>query len=274
MRFHPTFFAFATFVAAGCATESFDYRDADVDVNPDTGIEDAAPDVPTGCTSNTECEEVDASRCDTTTGECVTCQGNNDCSHLDNTVCDDGTCVECTADEEGPCEGNSCDPVANECTSTPTNNVGTCLPCLADSECTAGRKCIALEFPQGTPRGHYCMLERPSEGCTTAPMPWTVGLGNRTTRSGIASLSFCGINESLTTCEAVRAAVEDGAGVGCAVDNDSACPTGGLCAETEEGTRCTYLCGNSLQCPDESDDPDLAGCPGTDADPRCCGCSD
>lgn len=76
------------------------------------------------------------SACDA--GSCSPCQTNDDCSHLtDTTVCDvdAGQCVQCTVAEEAVCGGTSCNPATNTCTNTELGSVGSCEPCVADSEC-------------------------------------------------------------------------------------------------------------------------------------------
>src|SRR5690606_2726318 len=173
---------------------------------------------------------------------------------------DSGACVQCTKDDESPCGDYSCDPVAFTCTETERGKTGTCRPCLADSECEGDRRCIELKF-QGEPHGWYCMLQPPPMGgCVGAsPAPWKVPLLNRPSRSGEEPANYCGINEALTTCEAVHAARE-GQSVDC--QDDSECPRGGLCrlvGPAGVGTnRCTYACEETFECPSTGG---LASCP-------------
>src|SRR5690606_8771874 len=162
-------------------------------------------------------------------GSCTSCSTSADCSDRPNaSVCheDSGACVQCTKDDESPCGDYSCDPVALSCTETKRGKTGTCRPCLADSECEPDHRCIELKF-QGEPHGWYCMPLAPMDGCLIAsPAPWKVVLSDRASRSSAASANYCGLNEALTTCEAILAA-RMGQGPGCT--SDEACPTGGIC---------------------------------------------
>lgn len=216
------------------------------------------------CLESTDCTDAAAPRCDD--GACVGCADTADCEHIPGKhACDEPSqaCVECTVDDESACDGNSCDPATNRCTSTPLGQTGTCKPCLADSECEDGHRCIELDYLD-EPHGWYCMPLPPMEaGCASgSPAPWKVGLLDRESRSGAEETNYCGLNEGLTTCEAVLAALE-GQGVGC-TDHD-ACPAGGVCefvgAAGTGDNRCTYRCGDVNQCPSAEESPDLASCP-------------
>lgn len=216
------------------------------------------------CLDNTHCSDPAASRCEN--GTCVGCTDHDDCAEIDGKgLCDTSakTCVQCLVDDEEPCGGNSCDPLTKECTNNPIGETGTCLPCRADSECEDGHRCIELQY-QGSSHGWYCMLLPPAAGgCVGgSPAPWRVALSARESRSGAPASGYCGINESSTTCEAVRVALSGQ--VTCS--DHSECPEGGRCefvGEVGTGTdRCTYPCGNSNQCPSEAQDPELASCPG------------
>lgn len=231
------------------------------------------------CLGNPDCG--DTLFCDIEAGACVGCLGDGDCSNP-TPVCRAGACAACTAHadcaargdapscdlssgrcaacspdtEETRCAGKACDPVTLECTGTDRGSVDTCEPCVADSECVAGHRCIELSYAAGG-GGFYCMPLVAAGGCgVPTNQPFTVDLVARPSRSGEAAAIYCGINEALTTCEAVLAALE-GQGAGCM--DDSACPEGGRCEPVgASGTqRCTYSCNDLLQCPDN---PALATC--------------
>ena len=218
-----------------------------------------------GCTDDADCTDPSKARCDQTTHTCVACQEDAECeAGLDGLpLCNDGTCVECTPQtEEEHCGTQACDPIDFVCTGTNRGTVRTCKPCLADSECVEGNRCIPLNY-MGEPRGYYCMRLPSDEGCLSRP--YSVELPDRRSRSGEDPAIYCGINEALTTCEAVLVAREWN-GEECS--NDS-CPEGGRCEPVGDlGTRrCTYSCSNAAECP--RDDPALSDCKSDDD--RYCG---
>ena len=98
----------------------------------------------------------------------------------------------------------------------------------------------------GTDRpGGYCLRAVP--GCE---QPYSVATPVRTTLSGVGGMTFCGINEALATCEAVRALLENQM---CPSGADSECPEGGLCRTVGVLlNRCTYQCGIAAQCPSDA----------------------
>jgi hypothetical protein len=70
----------------------------------------------------------------------------------------------------------------------------------------------------------------------------------RTSLSGAAADDYCGINEDLATCPAVRALLAD---TPCnPVNGDQDCPQpAGLCRELPGMlNRCTYLCSSVVEC--------------------------
>ena len=198
------------------------------------------------CLENAHCTDPEASRCDTAERSCVACQNNSDCQHLDGTqVCDSGTCVQCTSAERSACGPNVCNASTRTCSAYPANQ-RTCEPCDTDDNCAAGHHCVPMFF-MGSPRPTgYCLKQfDPAEGCE---QPFSVLLSDRTSLSGATGHTYCGINETLTTCEAVRALLNDQE---CSSGMDSDCPEGGLC-RTLGGVatnRCTYPCDLGAQCP-------------------------
>jgi len=78
--------------------------------------------------------------------------------------------------------------------------------------------------------------------------PYFVPLLGRDSLSGPPSANFCGINEEKVTCRAVLALLGN---VECPEGNDSECPESGICRDFVGGLaekRCTYLCGDALEC--------------------------
>ncbi|MBX3252026.1 MAG: hypothetical protein KF901_32920 [Myxococcales bacterium] len=221
------------------------------------------------CDAHADCTAPGAAQCDETSKSCVPCSMHEHCAGTGQNVCVGGTCRQCTeATAATHCGANACDPVANVCTGTGRGTLDTCRPCLSDTECVTGHRCIPLTF-SGTARGHYCMPTPPAGGCLASPRPFTVPLTGRVSRSGVASTTYCGINEALTTCEAVRDAM-NGIGGGCDPAADP-CAEGGRCALVGDpiggSNRCTYACDDFNQCPNSAT---LGTCNGT-APNRYCG---
>jgi|GEM_PF-5089434 len=197
------------------------------------------------CNVGNDCDEA-APRCDVVSNTCGKCVTNEDCGRWGK-VCEAGQCVQCTvATERTQCpdldpapgdQGPACDPVAKTCTGEPRGSVGTCgltgdqrvVRCVSDSECAAGRSCLATTF-KGQPFGKYCL--RKSNSCSA---PWPIPMA--TMSIGGIEGPFCAPRELLATCEAVLKF-----GAACLVDSD--CGTGGHC----EQKRCTYACSGSSDC--------------------------
>jgi hypothetical protein len=203
------------------------------------------------CAADTDCTTLTAPECDTATHACVACTGNTACTaRTGTTVCDTaggGACVECTAGDETACGANSCNPATRTCTATPRASVRTCGACTADSECLADNRCVPMVF-QGTARtGGYC-LKRGAAGCVR---PYTVPTATRVSLSGTAAEAYCGVDETVTTCEAVLALIDDTV---CAVGTDTDCGAAdladGLCRTVSlVANRCSYACSAASQCP-------------------------
>ncbi len=88
----------------------------------------------------------------------------------------------------------------------------------------------------------YC-LKRTDAGCDR---PFSVATNARTSRSGVAGGTFCGINEDLATCESVRALLDDRT---CPNGTDAECPEGSLCSTVGVlENRCTYRCAFATDC--------------------------
>jgi hypothetical protein len=251
-----------------CAAMGDDYAcvECDDDTDCDEGVCDETIFECTGCVDDVDCDDPSASHCDG--GTCVPCNDNSEeCAHIeDRHACYEGTCVGCTVDSESThCGTTACDPIALECTNTPRGTLGTCAECLADSECRNGGRCVPVMYMGGM-EGFYCLPPAPGGGCVVNEAPFRRALTGRVSRSEAAAATYCGINEALTTCGAVLAAL-GGAGAGCEIGNDGPCRDGGFCAVTESGNRCSYACDDALQCPNSGD---LMGCP-TSGDRYCGG---
>jgi len=92
----------------------------------------------------------------------------------------------------------------------------------------------------GTAHGSYCLKDGAPTFCDK---PYGIRITDRPSLGGHTG-SFCGINEILTTCEAVNALVSD---TTCA--SDAECPVAGLCRDLGfAANRCTYQCGRAVEC--------------------------
>ncbi len=218
------------------------------------------------CLDNDDCNAADKARCDSETLLCVACQAHSDCKGIaGKPACGpDGICVECTTDNETGCDGKICEPGANVCSETVAqDSAENCEPCVADSECKDDHKCVPMLY-QDAAHGSYCLKLR-GPGCVE---PFRVEL-DRTSLNSSQDETFCGVNEDLTTCEALLAynseCDEDGK---CIIDDVEVEVAGAICRAIAVPTRCTYYCSNATQC-----DLDIV-CPGSGdpiANDRYCG---
>lgn len=189
------------------------------------------------CLESEHCTNSDAPFC--VAGSCAPCTESSHCAdNEDYPVCDvdTGRCVECTMDEVDACGEYSCHPDEHECTDTVRNSVGICRTCLSDSECATHHDCVPMEFG-GEPRESAYCLRRDSAGCEH---PFQV-LSIKESVSGAEMDIYCGVNEDVTTCEAVH-------------DYDTGCSSADECGhpdlddavcsaiEMEFAPRCSYYC--------------------------------
>ena len=211
------------------------------DCGGDTPLCDTDAGTCVGCLRDADCDDPTAARCEA--GACTGCDASLQCAGITGTeVCDTdaATCVQCTTDEADACGGDPC-TTAGTCSAYGAAQEA-CEPCDTDANCAdPGHYCVPMRY-MGTDRpGGYCLRAVP--GCE---QPYSVATPVRTTLSGVGGMTFCGINEALATCEAVRALLENQM---CPSGADSECPEGGLCRTVGVLTnRCTYQCGFATDC--------------------------
>lgn len=243
------------------------------DGGPPDGPPDGPPNPPPECTSDVECPDPDAPRCEPTTGTCEGCTEDVHCVGIASLArCDgtEGSCVECQpATEELDCGETSCDPANLSCTDIVRGSREICEPCLSDSDCMDELFCVPMLY-LNTPRaGGYCLKEFAPGGCE---QPFVIELEDRTTLSAVTKQSYCGINENLATCEAVNGLLDN---LGCPSGQDEECPQpSGLCRDVGgAASRCTYECGNPIQCLDPTTSPSQSSCGNgdTSGEPDYCG---
>jgi hypothetical protein len=215
------------------------------------------------CRTSADCTSASASLC--SSGSCGPCAHDADCSNItDKSVCkttstgdagvDTGTCVQCSVANETHCNGNSCDPATNACTTTSIASLDPCNTCKADSECKGGNlatpttRCVPMTFGSaGLAHGNYCLQRFAAVSSTGCKQPYILMPGTLGSTSGASAESYCGINESITTCEALLDLASGT--ITCSVDSDCGKGKGGLC-KTVGGTpsRCTIPCGSGAEC--------------------------
>jgi hypothetical protein len=207
------------------------------------------------CNTNVDCTDPTKPTC--AANVCRTCQNDMECAGkvsgattLD--ACYAGQCFDCRVNpadtklDVGCSATTSCNPATRTCTGKTKGSIGICAPCLADAECAAGHRCITMtyqgvEVRPGGASGGFCLQRTASGTCNS---PYGAAPISRASRSGAAVDSYCGVNESVATCDAIRA-------FGPACTSDSSCdiPEGrdalGARCETVTGAqRCTYSCGS------------------------------
>jgi len=129
-----------------------------------------------------------------------------------------------------------------------SGSLGVCHACAADGDCASGTRansvrCVPMNF-KGTFHGYYCMTRSSVGSCS---QPYT-SLFSASSISGAAAESYCGIDQNLTTCEAV---VDLSAQKSCTRANNCGSGSGdGLCQTltAAPGLRCTIPCTTSPQC--------------------------
>ncbi len=215
------------------------------------------------CVGDADCDDPTAAKCDDESKECVPCDDRAQCDDVEglpgtaNACNADGECVECTPDSEiDTCAGGvSCNPATETCTTTERGSRAECQTCVADSECgdqgapSEDFRCVPMFYPDASTRfpdadTGFCLKIFEPGGCR---QPYAITITDRSSLSDPTLRSYCGINELLVTCTAVRALELNQE---CPGGDDGECPTGGLCRDVGGlPDRCTYLCGLPAQCP-------------------------
>jgi hypothetical protein len=202
------------------------------------------------CVQHRDCMDPKKPQC--TAGTCEPCGGraaDDACAgHRGATVCETaegsrkGSCVECTVKNEAACGDFVCDVQKSACSKQLKASAEACETCIADTQCMTDHRCVPVEF-ENKARGNYC-LKRLSTGCIE---PFTIEVGAMSLSGGRPE-NYCGINGDVTTCEAVRALLDN---ADCSNDNDCGAKLGdGLCRTVGgRDNKCTYACGVTGQCP-------------------------
>jgi hypothetical protein len=218
------------------------------------------------CLMNSSCTTATAPRCDA--GECKPCTANSDCTHISGKgVCSSGECVQCTSTDAAACGANPCNPSTKRCSAYGTNR-RPCEVCDTDANCaTANHFCVPMQYKGMNRPAGYCLKDGMSAGGCVRP--FTVPLAGRTSLSGMTGKTFCSVNETLTTCEAVRGLLDDQA---CPNGMDTECPQGGLCRTVGlTANRCSYACGVAAECVNSPSPGSTCGGGTPSTDPTYCG---
>jgi len=233
------------------------------------------------CAGDADCTDPMKSHCDMNV--CVPCTEQGHCEGIEGigdgeSACNDGVCVDCTPEtERNTCvDGVACNPATNECTDVVVGRLDVCEECVADSQCgeddaaSDAHRCVPMYYEMMDNRfpdsdTGFC-LKTTAGGCVR---PYSVTLFDRPSLSDLAGqTNFCGVDEEIVTCPAVRALLGDAE---CPGGADDECETSGICRDVGSlQNRCTYLCGLPAQCP--GDPPaDTCGSSGSGGDDYCGG---
>ncbi len=222
-----------------------------------------------GCLDNANCSAADASRC--VENSCVACEGDEDCNHLEGlAACDAGVCRECTPAREAELcrtesdQPASCNPQTYKCTNVQLGSLVDCEKCVSDSECGEVRKCVPMKFRGDDLEDGYCQFLT-SAGCQ---QHFIATLQDRVSLSGEDPANYCGIDENVTTCEAVlqyeaQELCTDTAACGATNLDDSRCER----RAGQSALWCTYSCVDDNECPGSAN----CGCETAGCSNRFCG---
>jgi len=222
------------------------------------------------CLGDSDCTTADAARC--VAKQCEPCNAHTQCADIDglpenDNACDAGVCVDCTPETEAETCLNqkSCNALTRECTNTTVGSLDTCQACVADSECgeegvpSDQHRCVEMFCPVDVEM--FCLVgERFPDDETgfclkvyaqgECAQPYAIETSIRPSLSGQAPDSYCGINETLATCTAVRSLLTNET---CPGGADSECPVSGWCRNVGGlPTRCTYQCVTDVECLEEN----------------------
>ncbi len=188
-----------------------------------------------------------------------------------------GSVVEqppCTpATERTDCPGTSCNPATMRCSLFKLASRPACWTCVSDTDCEApDHRCVAMRHsgePFPDDKTGFCLQVATGElddGVyefdETSPCvpPFMTPIVERESLSGGQLQSYCGIQEDLTTCYAVRAFANQEP---CPNGGDEECPLGGICQVFGNGANaanwCTFECTADEQCPRLESGPALCG---------------
>lgn len=148
---------------------------------------------------------------------------------------EDGICrFSCTYENEATdCEGTQCSS-SNLCTDTPVGEKAACSPCTDNSDCAESMRCLRMTMPSSA-IGNFCLpvLSGMNNDCESRT-PYVV---HKTLNTNGVILSYCSLQEALTSCMAINRFRASCMG-------SEECGPGGLCYGRSGNNPgiCTYHC--------------------------------
>ncbi len=175
--------------------------------------------------------------------------------------------IPCTpATEAEDCPDTSCDPGTLECSTFRIGTRGACETCVSDSDCDdEDFRCVQMYYgPSLFPDANtgFCLeiAELDGPGDYDCDRPYVSVLPERPSRSNEGELhAYCGVNEALTTCFAVRAF-----DMRAPCPDGTECPVGGLCRTLGNGNNASPIC--TFECTVDRECPRVGGTNGTCGD--------
>jgi hypothetical protein len=239
------------------------------------------------CTSNKFCTDKTRPVCDLTTDRCVPCLSNSDCTSPGMQACsvnkNDSTqnqCVRCAADTDckvAPlthCKIDAVTPSNNTCVQCQTNNdcsgttpvcdttANSCVACLADADCGAGKKCLTSNISSSLNKCVQCISSADCAGvagkpaCATALNMCVACLSNADC-AGVAGKPACSVNADPTKNQCVAClSSADCAGVaGKPACSTNADPSKNMCVACLSSADCATVPGDPGCYIDPTPDP-------------------
>jgi hypothetical protein len=131
-------------------------------------------------------------------------------------------------------------------------------------------RCVEMRYEgERYPDGDagFCLKVFSIGGCE---QPYAIRISDRPSLSGDPLESYCGVNETLATCPAVRALDQNQPQ--CPGGEDTQCPESGLCRDVGGlSNRCTYLCSSVVECMSPPAPGSTCGSSGSGGDDYCGG---
>jgi len=200
------------------------------------------------CEEDGDCGDPDASHCDPSSHMCVGCTANSQCGHLSATRACDTTnrrCVECNDDTT--CAGKACLRAMHRCSTVNVNSLSECGACQADSMCEANMKCIAMSFG-GSSYGTFCAFTQASrsQGRCANARPYTQAATVRSVDGSNQTYCVPPVN---TSCPGVLDLLNPRGGKLCS--GAAQCGLGMNDGQCNADMRCTYGCVGDVDCPSD-----------------------
>lgn len=211
------------------------------------------------CTENAHCKDASASVCDLSSHTCVGCQAVGDCSHQrESSACDtvNRVCVECTAAEDS-CADKACRTIPGEgqytCSAATKGQTSPCFPCVSDSACLPGAKCVQESY-EGAGEEWRCFWREAELDEENECGDLRVFGDNFSATSVDGSPGpYCALR--LTSCDGYRdfgtGPVISGSGQPTCLSHDDCGVPGvddGFCIPATSNNRCTYRCLSDEDC--------------------------